>query len=248
MKNNFIIFFINIFIFLFNINIVYGDDFNFQTSEILLLENGNIIQAKNGTQVLTNDGIIINSKEFEYDKIKNVLIATGEVQIIDDINQLTLSAQKISYDKNNEIITTGQKTIILVKNEYTINSKNIIFNRKKMEVTSENKTKITDNLDNIFYLDTFRYWVTKSLLKGNNIKLLTDTKDEFLFNDAMINLNTNEIAGKDITVNFSNATVGSSDNQPRLKGNTIYSNSETTNISKGVFTKKRWLPALANFC
>jgi LPS-assembly protein len=253
MKNNLTIFFINIFIFLFNINIVYADDFNFQASEIILLENGNLIKATNGAQVLTNDGIIINSKEFEYDKIKNVLIATGDVQIIDDINQLTLSAQKISYDKNNEIITTGQKTIILVKNEYTINSKNIIFNRKKMEVTSENKTKITDNLDNIFYLDTFRYWVTKSLLKGNNIKLLTGTKDEFLFNDAMINLNTNEIAGKDITVNFSNATVGSSDNQPRLKGNTIYSNKETTNISKGVFTtcKKRdgcppWLISAEN--
>jgi len=253
MKNSFAFFFINIFIFLFNINIVYGDDFNFQTSEILLLENGNIIQAKNGTQVLTNDGIIINSKEFEYDKIKNILIATGEVQIVDSINQLTLSAPKISFDKNNEIITTDQKTIILVNNQYTINSKNIIFNRKKMEVTSENKTKITDNLDNIFYLDTFRYWVTKSLLKGNNIKLLTGTKDEFLFNDAMINLNTNEIAGKDITVNFSNATVGSSDNQPRLKGNTIYSNTETTNISKGVFTtcKKRdgcppWLISAEN--
>ena len=76
---------------------------------------------------------------------------------------------------------------------------------------------------------------------------------KFLFNDAMINLNTNEIAGKDITVNFSNATVGSSDNQPRLKGNTIYSNKETTRISKGVFTtcKKRdgcppWLISAEN--
>ena len=135
MKNNFTIFFINIFIFLFNINIVYADDFNFTASEIILLENGNLIKATNGAQVLTNDGIIINSKEFEYDKIKNILIATGEVKIVDSINQLTLSAPKISYDKNNEIIITDQKTIILVNNQYTINSKNIIFDRKKMKVT-----------------------------------------------------------------------------------------------------------------
>jgi len=253
MKNSFTFFFINIFIFLSNINIVYADDFNFLASEIILLEKGNIIQAKNGAQVLTNDGIIINSKEFEYDKIKNILIATGEVQIVDSINQLTLSAPKISYDKNNEIIITDQKTIILVNNQYTINSKNIIFDRKKMKVTSEDKTKITDNFDNIFYLDTFKYWVAKNLLKGNNIKLLTSTKDEFLFNDAMINLNTNEIAGKDITVNFNNATFSNSDNQPRLKGNAIYSNKETTKISKGVFTtcKKRdgcppWLISAKN--
>ena len=241
MKNNFKFLFINVFIFLFSTNIVYSDEFNFQTSEIIFLENGNLIKAKNGSQVLTNDGVLINSKEFEYDKIKNILTATGDVHIIDDINELTLTASKITYDKNNDIITTDQKTIILVKNQYTINSKNIIFNRKKKEVTSENKTEITDNLDNIFYLDTFKYWIIKKLLNANNVKLITSTKDEFLFNNAMIDFNTNEIAGKDITINFNTTTFGNSDNQPRLKGNTIYSNKETTDISKGVFTtcKKR---------
>ena len=241
MKNNFIISFISIFIFLFNNIISYADDFEFQASEIIILENGNLVKAKDGAQILSNDGIIINSKEFEYDKIKNVLVATGNVRVVDDINQLILSAPKIFYDKNNEIITTNQTTNILIKDQYKINSNSIIFDRKKMEVMSETKTKINDNLNNLFYLDTFKYWVLKKLLKANNVKLITNTTDEFLFNNAMINLNTNEIAGKDITINFSNTTFGNSNNQPRLKGKTIYSNKETTNISKGVFTtcKKR---------
>ena len=241
MKNNFIISFISIFIFLFNNIISYADDFEFQASEIIILENGNLVKAKDGAQILSNDGIIINSKEFEYDKIKNVLVATGNVRVVDDINQLILSAPKIFYDKNNEIITTNQTTNILIKDQNKINSNSIIFDRKKMEVMSETKTKINDNLNNLFYLDTFKYWVLKKLLKANNVKLITNTTDEFLFNNAMINLNTNEIAGKDITINFSNTTFGNSNNQPRLKGKTIYSNKETTNISKGVFTtcKKR---------
>ena len=241
MKNNFIFFFISILFFLVNANTIYADDFEFQASEIVILEDGNLVKATNGAQILTNDGFIINSKEFEYNKKTNILVATGEVRVVDDINQLILSAPRISYDKNNDIITTDQKTIILVKDKYKINSKNIIFNRKKMEITSEDKTKINDNLDNIFYLDSYRYLVLKKLLKANNVKLNTSTKDEFLFNNAMINLNTNEIAGKDITINFSNATFGNSDNQPRLKGNSIYSNKKNTNISKGVFTtcKKR---------
>ena len=50
-----------------------------------------------------------------------------------------------------------------------------------MEVVSEYKTKITDNFDNLFYLDAFKYWVIKKSLKGNKVKLLTNTKDEFLF-------------------------------------------------------------------
>jgi LPS-assembly protein len=241
MKNKFILIFVSIFIFLFKISFVYSDDFNFQASEIIFLENGNLVKAKKGAQASTNDGIIINSNEFEYDKIKNTLIATGDVEVIDETNQLILNAPKVIYDKKIDIITTDQKTIILVKDNYIIDTKNIIFNRKNMEVVSEYKTKITDNLDNLFYLDAFKYWVIKKSLKGNKVKLLTNTKDEFLFNNAMINLATNEIAGKDITINFSNETFGNSNNDPRLKGNSVYSNKEVTNISKGVFTtcKKR---------
>jgi LPS-assembly protein len=236
MKNKYKFFFISIFVFLLSTNIVYSDDFNFQATEIEVLENGNLITAKNGVEVLTNDGILINSKEFKYDKIKNILTAIGDVRFVDDINELTLTTSKIIYDKNNEVIITSQKTTILVKNQYTINSKNIVFDRKKKEVSSKNKTKINDNLDNIFHLDTFKYWIEKKLLKANNVKLLTSTKDEFLFNSAMMDLNTGEIAGKDITINFNTLTFGNSDNQPRLKGNSVYSNKETTNISKGVFT------------
>ena len=241
MKNNITFFFIGIIIILLNINVAYSDDFTFEASEIELLDSGNLIKAKNGTQVLTNDGVIINSNEFEYNKTKNILIATGDVSVVDNKNELTLNSPKITYDKNKELITTNQKTIILIKNQYTIDSKNIIFDRRKKEVSSKNKTKITDNLDNIFYLDAFRYWVLKKLLKAKNIKLITNTKDDFLFNNAMVDFNTNEIVGKDITINFDNSTFGNSDNQPRLKGNAIYSNTKTTNISKGVFTtcKKR---------
>ena len=241
MKNNFIFFFVSIFIFLFNINVAFSDDFSFKASEIIFLENGNLIKAKNGAEASTKDGMIIKSDEFEYDKIKNILIATGEVKVFDSKNELTLNAPKISYFKNNEIIITEQKTIVLIKNQFTLNSKDIIFDRKKMEVISKYKTDINDNFGNLFYLDAFKYWIKKKSLKANKIKLITNIKDEFLFENAMINLNTNEVIGKDIKINFSNDTFGNTNNQPRLKGNIFYSDNENTNISKGVFTtcKKR---------
>ena len=241
MKNNFIFFFVSIFIFLFNINIALSDDFNFKASEIIFLENGNLIKAKNGTEASTNDGMIIKSDEFEYDKIKNILIATGDVKVFDSENELTLNAPKISYFKNSEIIITEQKTIVLIKNQFTLNSKDIIFDRKKMEVISKYKSDINDNFGNLFYLDAFKYWIKNKSLKANKIKLITNMKNEFLFENAMINLNTNEVVGKDIKVNFSNDTFDNTDNQPRLKGNIFYSDTENTNISKGVFTtcKKR---------
>jgi len=241
MKNNLIFFFSIIFVFLFNTSVVLSDDFNFEASEIIFLENGNLIKAKNEAQAITNDGTIIKSDEFEYNKIKNILISKGNVKVIDPTNQLTLYAPKISYDKNSEIIISEQKTIITIKDQYTIKSKNIIFNKKKGEVTSKYKTNITDHLGNLFHVDTFKYWIKKKLVKIDKVKLITNTKDEFLFENAMINLDTNEIAGKDITINFNNNLLGNSSNQPRLKGNTVYSSKENTKISKGIFTtcKKR---------
>ena len=241
MKNNILFFFATIFIFLLNISNAYSDDFIFESSEIEFLENGNLVKAKNGAKALTNDGIIINSNEFEYDKIKNIFVATGNVEIFDSANKLKLNAKKIFYYRNKEIIKTNSKTIVLVQNKYTVNTENIIFNRKKMEIISEYRTNIIDNLGNSFFLDSFKYWLNEKSLKGNKVKLITNTKDEFLFQDAMINLGTSEIAGKDIIVNFNNTTFGNDNNQPRLKGNTVYSNKENTKISKGVFTtcKKR---------
>ena len=100
MKNKYKFFFISIFVFLLSTNIVYSDDFNFQATEIEVLENGNLITAKNGVEVLTNDGILINSKEFKYDKIKNILTAIGDVRFVDDINEVSVKEDLVKYESH----------------------------------------------------------------------------------------------------------------------------------------------------
>ena len=75
MKNKtllvFLIFLINFFL----IKLSYGQDqFNFNVSEIEILENGNKIIGSNGGKVSTDDGIIIEADNFIYRKNENVLI------------------------------------------------------------------------------------------------------------------------------------------------------------------------------
>ena len=57
----------------------------------------------------------------------------------------------------------------------------------------------------------------------------------------MVNLETDEIHGKDIEVNFKKNTFDNENNEPRLKGNKAHSNQNETIVSKASFTtcKKR---------
>ena len=40
------------------------------------------------------------------------------------------------------------------------------------------------------------------MFRGNQINIITNNKDEYFFEDALINLETNEFQGKDLEVNF----------------------------------------------
>ena len=110
MKNKF---FITLF-FLFNIfllNNVYSQDFNFETNEIEIKDEGNIIEGKGGVIVTSNDNIVITSKESFYDKKKQELILKGNVVYKNTLKKISIQAEKITYDRYNEVITTYGNTI-----------------------------------------------------------------------------------------------------------------------------------------
>ena len=66
------------------------DQFNFNVTEIEILENGNkIIGSKRG-KISTSDGIIIEADRFIYTKRENIINASGKVIIEDKINNKTI--------------------------------------------------------------------------------------------------------------------------------------------------------------
>ena len=75
MKNNlinlFLIFFLN---FLVSFASSAYEQFNFDITEIEILNNGNIFIGKNGGTATSEDGTVIKAKNFEYDKNRNILI------------------------------------------------------------------------------------------------------------------------------------------------------------------------------
>ena len=104
MKNNKIILFLIILSIFFNQTKIRAGEFNFETSEIQILDKGNLLKAEKGGKVLTNDNVEIIADEFEYNKTKSSLIAKGNIKFVDAINQLIINAEEILYLKNEEKI------------------------------------------------------------------------------------------------------------------------------------------------
>ena len=271
MKNKLKIFFFIILILLYKNNLL-SDEFTFNTSEIIVLENGNKLKAINGVEILSTDGIKITGNQFDYYKNENKLIVFGNVNLFDQLNKINASAQKVTYFKNtnklilfgnvklidklNEINAHGEEIIYLknnqhlfikdkasaiIKSQYFIESKNLNFYREKGIISSKNKTKIKDSLNNILMLDEFEYSNKKNIIKGENIEFLDKDLNRYSLEKSIINLKNNNIAGKDLRIDFNNSLFNNPQNQPRLKGKSFISENSISKISKGTFTtcKKR---------
>ena len=264
-------FFLIIFYFLC-VELSNSEEIIFETPEIQVFENGNILKANKGGKAVIDKNTEIIADKFEYNKLTKVLTAKGNAQGIDSLNKITIDADELEYDKtifkftayknvkvvdsiknvvteankiiylrNQEKILSEGKTKITIENKYIINSKNIVWLRNEGQISSNEHTTLNDDKNNYYEAKKFRYLIKKKLFRGNEVSLNTNKEDQYFFKDVFINLETNELHGKDLEVNFNNNTFGNQKNEPRLKGNTGYSNENTTTVSKGIFTtcKKR---------
>ena len=238
-KNFFLTFFL--FSFLIFLNNSFSEEFYFETPEIQTFENGNLLKAPKGGKALTDNNIEILADKFEYNKITSRLIAKKNVVITDSLNKIVISANKIIYLKNKEKFLTEGKTKITIEDKYIINSTNVVFLRNEKQISSNEHTSLLDGKNNFYIAQKFRYSTKTRLFRGNQINIITNNKDEYFFEDALINLETNELQGKDLEVNFNNTMFDNDENEPRLKGNKALSKKNETIVSKASFTtcKKR---------
>jgi LPS-assembly protein len=236
MKNKKFISIINLFIVFFFTNLAIGEQFDFKSSEIIFLENGNKIKGVNGIDLETDNKIRITGEQFDYDKINAILNIKGDVVVYDEVNKLVLKSNEFTYLKDQEIIFTKSKTIIEFNNEYFLDTKELTFDRNKKNIYSEKKTYIKDLNGNLSSMSKFNFSLTTKLLNGDDINYLDTSTSQIFIKKGIINLATKEIAGKDPVIKFENTTFGNKENEPRLKGNSVYSNKENTNVKKATFT------------
>jgi len=219
----------------FSLKNSYSKDFEFTATKLEILENGNLLIGE-GDVKITSDNQILESQKFKYNKNDSRLELTGKVKAIDYIKETIITGEKIDYFKLQEKLISYGNVEIKISDKYIINSADLTYFKLKEHFFSKKNTIFKDKIGNKFELKNFDYFKFKNEIRGKKIKYTDIELNEYLIEDAMVNLKNNEIIGKDLKINFANSFFGNPNNEPRLKGNKIYANKNITTISKGIFT------------
>ena len=215
---------------------VLANDFIFDSSEITILENGNIIKANNGNAKTKKGNVEIEANNFIYIQDKQLLTALGKVFTKDLVNNITIRSENITFNKDSQILNaTGDVLINDLTNNISIRSENIIINREDNTIKSNTDTIIEDNLGNLFFTKKFLFTQNDSIIKINDAKIIDIQKNKYDISKAFISLKSNKLIGKDISIDFNNIYF-EKDNEPRLKGKTVSADENQTIVTKGVFT------------
>ncbi len=210
------------------------------------------IFTKNNSKALS-EGIELNAEIFNYDEKKNILEAKGKVKIEDKIEDYILETEYLNYDRNLQKIFTKGKTKTVIEKKYEFNSKNVFLDRNLKELKSNNFSTIKDDNSNFYKLSKFLYFYDEKLLRGNDIEVETNFKqeksDKFFFKNAFINFLNNSYISKDTRINIhkkvfdkerdleeNEENIFAGENDPRIYGSSSYGNEDTVVLNKAIFT------------
>ena len=161
---------------LININLACANEIEFNVSEIVISEKGDIIKAKKGTASSLIDGINIDANTFLYNKNTSTLTALGDVKITS------------------------------IKNDFLIKTQSIIYDTYNKEISSEEDTLINDVQGNLASSESFFLNLNDDIVKLKKMKMIDLQKNIIRLDVAYVNLNTKNLIGKDVAINLNNKT------------------------------------------
>ncbi len=236
MKTKFIGLIIFIFTFFF-ITEIEADTIFFDSKNIQIEEEGNMIYSLKGIAKIPNQKIIVEGDKSKYNKSISELVIIGNVKFFDNLNNVYIESDKAIYNEIDNIILTQGDTFIKVENRYEVFSKDVLYNRNSMEVLSESDTKVYDDTNNIYnFQDGFLFDTVEEIISSERTNIIDNQNNSYLFEKAKVNLKSKELAGKELIVEFVDDFFGNNDNDPLLKGKSATSNEEKTTIHKAVFS------------
>ena len=228
----FLIFLINSFV-----SNALSNDVEFEAKDLKIIGDGNKIVAYNSKTIVPSDETQIKSEKVEYDKQTKILKFYKNVVFNDLKNNIEIKSNEIIYKRDINLIFSSGDTEINIKNKYDIKSKDIYLNRNQNQIYGVNQTVVKDSEKNTYILEEkFNLDLVNDLIKANKSTIIDNQKNKYFFEDLVINTRDNEIAGKELKVEFENSYFGNSENDPLLKGKSAYSDEKELKIYKAVFS------------
>ena len=150
MKSNLLKYFVIFYLLLLIPNTSNSDEpFNFDVTNIEILENGNLFKGTGKGKITTENGIEINADNFQYDKIKNILKANGNVKIEDKIQNYIIISDNVTYLKNSEIIFTKDNSKATSEDGKIITANNFKYEKKENIINASGNVELRDNIEKL---------------------------------------------------------------------------------------------------
>ena len=234
MKNNLkFIVFLFFWAILIGHNKTYANEILFNTSEIRITDNGNITNTGPGSAYSQVDNIKIDGQSFKLDKNSSLLIANNAKTTLSEKN-IEIIADQLIYDKKiSTIQALGNVEVKDLSNNIILRSEEVTYNKNKKIIFSNVRSTFTDMPGNNFITEQFFYTLNDNLLKISKTKITDIQKNTYYLERGFLNLITNKLTGKDISVDFNSLAIN---NEPRMVGRSVSSDKDKTVIEKGVFT------------
>jgi LPS-assembly protein len=234
MKNNRILLILLLFFTFFENT--YGEDFIFEASNLTFEDNSKIVYGTNGIKIILEKNTEILANDFIYNKNTNILKISNNVKITNKQEKIVIKGDEFIYYKNENRIISEKKINAEIHDEYFLEANYLDYDLANKILASNKPSKIIDTQNNQLLLKDFIFLLKEKLLTSNKLHFIDYTDNNYFLEKIKINTSTKNILGKDLEVNFDNSTFGNSNNNPRLKGNSVEIGNNKTIISKGIFT------------
>ena len=235
MKNKYLISLFYLIFCVFN-SVAQANEITFETDEIEVLDNGNKIITSEGLARSTEDNLEIKADRFDYNKNLSVLNANGNGLAKFKNDNIEIESDNFYFNQKKSILkANGNVRVKDLTNNFLLMSNEIIYDTKNKEIESKSTSKIKDDFGNLFLSENFVFILNENLIKFEDLELIDNQNNKLKTDKAFVNTVSKKLIGKDISIDFNNKSF-QKDNEPRLKGNTIISDTNQTIIKKGVFT------------
>ena len=236
MKDKILILFLSLIFKILFITNTLSEEIKFEANVIEFLDKDKKIIAEKNVKIFSNTGVVINADKMNYNKEIGIINAEGKIIIENNDNDIKIYGDKLIYDQNLNKLKVLKNVEIKILDDYTLKTELVNYDIVKKEIVIETIANIFDNLGNKITANQTIFSMKNKLLKINNTKMFDVLKNEYHFDTAIVNFSSQEIIGDGIKIDFFNNAFGNDQNDPRLRGNSIYSNKNETIVKKGVFT------------
>ena len=219
------------------ISIALADEVKFEASKMDVTKNGKIIIAKDTNTKIPAEQIEIYSDDALYNKSEQVLNFSQNVDFKDIANDIVIKSNSITYKRKKDLVYSDDETFFYIGEKYKIKSKDVSYDRNLKKIFGSNETIITDDVGNKYVLkENFVFDLINQTLRASSAIILDSKDNKYIFEDLIIKLNRNQIAGKEIKIEFNDSFFGNINNNPELKGRSSYSNDQELKVYKAVFS------------